>query len=132
MPQPRLDSVSNLARAGAELVRITIDRDESAAAVPEIRERLDAPGAECPWSATSTSTATCCCAATHAAQAPLAKYRINPGNVGRGRGAVSIFPRSAPSHSTTGPPSALESTAVRSIPLWSLPRWPKTPPANRP
>src|SRR4026209_1767032 len=40
--------VAALARAGSELVRITVDRDEAAAAVPHIRERLDARGVDVP------------------------------------------------------------------------------------
>ena len=53
--------VKALARAGSELVRVTVNNDESAAAVPHIRERLDAMGdAAPPWWAISTSTATSC------------------------------------------------------------------------
>jgi len=40
--------VAALARAGSELVRVTVDRAEAAAAVPRIRERLDALGVEAP------------------------------------------------------------------------------------
>ena len=40
--------VAALARAGSELVRITVDRDEAAAAVPKIRERLDRIGCDVP------------------------------------------------------------------------------------
>ena len=40
--------VAALARAGSELVRITVDRDEAAAAVPKIRERLDRMGVAVP------------------------------------------------------------------------------------
>src|SRR5829696_957194 len=40
--------VAALARAGSEIVRITVDRDEAAAAVPHIRERLDAMGVGVP------------------------------------------------------------------------------------
>jgi (E)-4-hydroxy-3-methylbut-2-enyl-diphosphate synthase len=40
--------VADLARAGSELVRITVDRDEAAAAVPHIRERLDRMGVDVP------------------------------------------------------------------------------------
>jgi (E)-4-hydroxy-3-methylbut-2-enyl-diphosphate synthase len=40
--------VSALARAGSEIVRITVDRDEAAAAVPKIRERLDRLGVDVP------------------------------------------------------------------------------------
>ena len=40
--------VAALARAGSEIVRITVDRDEAAAAVPKIRERLDRVGVDVP------------------------------------------------------------------------------------
>ncbi|MGB3037289.1 MAG: flavodoxin-dependent (E)-4-hydroxy-3-methylbut-2-enyl-diphosphate synthase, partial [Methyloceanibacter sp.] len=40
--------VAALARAGSELVRITVDRDEAAAAVPHIRDKLDARGVDVP------------------------------------------------------------------------------------
>jgi (E)-4-hydroxy-3-methylbut-2-enyl-diphosphate synthase len=40
--------VAQLARAGSELVRITVDRKEAAAAVPAIREKLDAQGIDVP------------------------------------------------------------------------------------
>src|SRR6186997_1161746 len=40
--------VAALARAGSEIVRITVDRDEAAAAVPKIRERLDRLGVTAP------------------------------------------------------------------------------------
>jgi len=52
--------VKALARAGSELVRVTVNNDESAAAVPHIRERLDAQGVPTPWWAISTSMATSC------------------------------------------------------------------------
>src|SRR4029078_126583 len=45
---PTVAQVAALARAGSELVRITVDRDEAAAAVPHIRERLDARGVDVP------------------------------------------------------------------------------------
>ena len=76
--------VKALARAGSELVRITVNNDEAAAAVPHIRERLDAQGIDTPWSAIFISTATSCSRAHPACAEALAKLRINPGNVGRG------------------------------------------------
>jgi (E)-4-hydroxy-3-methylbut-2-enyl-diphosphate synthase len=57
-PSPQ---VAALARAGSEIVRITVDRDEAAAAVPHIRDRLARKWAStCRWSATSTTSATSC------------------------------------------------------------------------
>ena len=76
--------VKALARAGSELVRVTVNNDEAAAAVPHIRERLDAKASTRPWSAIFISTATSCSRPIPPAQQALAKLRINPGNVGRG------------------------------------------------
>ena len=64
---------------------ITVNTEEAAAAVPrDSRHASRTRHATCRWSATSTSTATSCCANTRSAPRALAKYRINPGNVGRG------------------------------------------------
>ena len=52
--------VKALARAGSELVRVTVNNDESAAAVPHIRERLDAQGSARRWWAIFISMAISC------------------------------------------------------------------------
>ena len=52
--------IAQLARAGSELVRITVNNDEAAAAVPRIREQLERMVWLCRWSAISTTTATSC------------------------------------------------------------------------
>jgi (E)-4-hydroxy-3-methylbut-2-enyl-diphosphate synthase len=76
--------VAELARAGSELVRITVNSPEAAAAVPRIRERLDVTGCRVPligdfhFNGHKLLTQYPDCARA------LAKYRINPGNVGRG------------------------------------------------
>ena len=76
---------AELARAGSELVRITVNSLEAAQAVPEIRERLDRMGCDVPligdfhFNGHKLLTAVPECAQA------LAKYRINPGNVGRGK-----------------------------------------------
>jgi (E)-4-hydroxy-3-methylbut-2-enyl-diphosphate synthase len=76
--------VAELARAGSELVRITVNTPEAAAQVAPIRERLDAVGCEVPligdfhYNGHKLLTQFPDCARA------LAKYRINPGNVGRG------------------------------------------------
>ncbi len=76
--------VEALARAGSELVRITVDTPEAAALVPRIRERLDALGCRVPlvgdfhYNGHKLLTQYPDCASA------LAKYRINPGNVGKG------------------------------------------------
>ncbi|MBH0238031.1 flavodoxin-dependent (E)-4-hydroxy-3-methylbut-2-enyl-diphosphate synthase [Methylobrevis albus] len=74
--------VADLARAGSELVRITVDRDESAAAVPKIRERLDRLGLDVPLIGDFHYIGHKLLADHPACAEALAKYRINPGNVG--------------------------------------------------
>ena len=74
--------VAQLARAGSELVRITVDRKEAAAAVPAIREKLDAQGIDVPLVGDFHYIGhTLLRDYPECAQA-LSKYRINPGNVG--------------------------------------------------
>ncbi len=74
--------VAALARAGSELVRITVDRTEAAAAVPHIRERLDILGVEAPLIGDFHYNGHTLLAEYPACAEALAKYRINPGNVG--------------------------------------------------
>jgi (E)-4-hydroxy-3-methylbut-2-enyl-diphosphate synthase len=74
--------VSALARAGSEIVRITVDRDEAAAAVPKIRERLDRIGCDVPLVGDFHYIGHKLLADHPACAQALAKYRINPGNVG--------------------------------------------------
>ena len=77
--------VAALARAGSELVRVTVNNTSAAAAVPALRERLDVMGVGVPligdfhFNGHKLLTAYPECAQA------LAKYRINPGNVGRGQ-----------------------------------------------
>ncbi|MBW3096592.1 flavodoxin-dependent (E)-4-hydroxy-3-methylbut-2-enyl-diphosphate synthase [Pseudohoeflea coraliihabitans] len=74
--------VAALARSGSEIVRITVDRDESAAAVPRIRERLERLGLEVPLVGDFHYIGHKLLADHPACAEALAKYRINPGNVG--------------------------------------------------
>ncbi len=74
--------VSALARAGSEIVRITVDRDEAAAGVPKIRERLDRLGIDVPLVGDFHYIGHKLLADHPACAEALAKYRINPGNVG--------------------------------------------------
>ncbi len=74
--------VAELARAGSELVRITVDRDESAAAVPKIRERLEKRGVAVPLIGDFHYIGHKLLAEHPACAEALDKYRINPGNVG--------------------------------------------------
>ena len=74
--------VAELARAGSEIVRITVDRDEAAAAVPHIRDKLDAMGINVPIVGDFHYIGHKLLTDHPACAEALAKYRINPGNVG--------------------------------------------------
>ena len=74
--------VADLARAGSELVRITVDREESAAAVPHIRDRLAKDGIDVPLVGDFHYIGHRLLTKYPACAEALAKYRINPGNVG--------------------------------------------------
>ena len=74
--------VMQLARAGSEIVRITVDRDESAAAVPVIRDRLAFMGYDVPLVGDFHYIGHKLLTDHPACAEALAKYRINPGNVG--------------------------------------------------
>src|SRR5437764_2409473 len=74
--------VAALARAGSELVRITVDREEAAAAVPHIKERLLKQGITAPIVGDFHYIGHKLLAEHPACAEALDKYRINPGNVG--------------------------------------------------
>ncbi|UDL87912.1 flavodoxin-dependent (E)-4-hydroxy-3-methylbut-2-enyl-diphosphate synthase [Mesorhizobium sp. PAMC28654] len=74
--------VAALHRAGSEIVRITVDRDDSAAAVPRIHERLLRLGINVPLVGDFHYIGHKLLADHPACAEALAKYRINPGNVG--------------------------------------------------
>ncbi len=74
--------VAALHRAGSELVRITVDRAEAAAAVPHIRDRLAAQNIEVPLVGDFHYIGHTLLSEHPACAEALAKYRINPGNVG--------------------------------------------------
>jgi len=74
--------VAALARAGSELVRITVDRDEAAAAVPRIKERLLKIGVNVPIVGDFHYIGHKLLADHPGCAEALDKYRINPGNVG--------------------------------------------------
>jgi (E)-4-hydroxy-3-methylbut-2-enyl-diphosphate synthase len=76
--------VADLARAGSELVRITVNDDAAAAAMPRIREQLDAWGLDVPLVGDFHFNGHRLLADHPACAEALAKYRINPGNVGSG------------------------------------------------
>jgi (E)-4-hydroxy-3-methylbut-2-enyl-diphosphate synthase len=74
--------VAALARAGSELVRVTVDRAEAAAAVPYIRERLDILGIDAPLIGDFHYNGHTLLREHPACAEALGKYRVNPGNVG--------------------------------------------------
>jgi (E)-4-hydroxy-3-methylbut-2-enyl-diphosphate synthase len=77
--------IAELARSGSELVRITVNNAEAAAAVPRIRDRLAMMGTNVPLIGDFHYNGHQLLADEPAAAEALAKYRINPGNVGFGR-----------------------------------------------
>jgi len=74
--------VAALARAGSEVVRITVDREDAARAVPFIRDRLDQMGVSVPLVGDFHYNGHTLLNDHPACAEALAKYRINPGNVG--------------------------------------------------
>jgi len=79
-----VNQVADLARAGSELVRITVNSEEAARAVPAIREGLDARGVGVPLVGDFHFNGHRLLAQYPECAQALAKYRINPGNVGSG------------------------------------------------
>jgi (E)-4-hydroxy-3-methylbut-2-enyl-diphosphate synthase len=73
---------ADLARAGSEIVRVTVDRDEAAKSVPLIRDRLAQMGVSVPLVGDFHYNGHTLLAKNHACAEALAKWRINPGNVG--------------------------------------------------
>lgn len=76
--------VADLARAGSEIVRVPVNNEAAAAAVPHIRERLEAMGVDVPLVGDFHFNGHKLLEQHPACAEALAKYRINPGNVGRG------------------------------------------------
>ena len=74
--------VAALARAGSEVVRLTVDREEAASAVPHIRDRLAGMGVEVPLVGDFHYNGHTLLTRHPACAEALDKYRINPGNVG--------------------------------------------------
>ncbi len=83
--------VAELARAGSELVRITVNNEAAAAAVPAIRAALDAQGVTVPLVGDFHFNGAKLLAKFDDCARALAKYRINPGNVGSGQTRDSQF-----------------------------------------
>jgi (E)-4-hydroxy-3-methylbut-2-enyl-diphosphate synthase len=85
------EQVLALAQAGSELVRITVNTEEAARAVPAIREMLDSQGCDVPLIGDFHFNGHKLLAKYPECAQALAKYRINPGNVGRGERRDSQF-----------------------------------------
>lgn len=83
--------IAELARAGSELVRLTVNNEDAARAVPAIREALDALGLDVPLIGDFHFNGHRLLADYPECAQALAKYRINPGNVGRGEKRDSQF-----------------------------------------
>ncbi len=83
--------VAELARAGSELVRLTVNNAAAAAAIPRIRDRLNMMGVQVPLIGDFHYNGHQLLADEPAAAEALAKYRINPGNVGFGHKKDSQF-----------------------------------------
>lgn len=83
--------IKELARAGSEIVRITVNNAESAAAVPAIREQLDKMGVDVPLVGDFHYNGHTLLKDYPDCAAALSKYRINPGNVGKGSKRDSQF-----------------------------------------
>lgn len=86
-----LRQVAELARAGSELVRITVNTDAAARAVPAIRDGLDRMGLAVPLIGDFHFNGHRLLTEHPACAEALAKYRINPGNVGSGQTRDSQF-----------------------------------------
>jgi len=86
-----VEQVTALARAGSELVRVTVNNEDAAAAVPHIFEQLDKRGVHVPIIGDFHYNGHLLLKKYPACARALAKYRINPGNVGIGRKDDSNF-----------------------------------------
>src|SRR5499427_8337957 len=80
-----VEQVAALARAGSELVRVTVNNEDAAAAVPHIVEQLDSRGVQVPIIGDFHYNGHILLKKYPACAQALAKYRINPGNVSVGR-----------------------------------------------
>jgi len=88
-----VSQVADLARAGSELVRVTVNTKEAAAAVPEIVKRLEDQGLDVPVIGDFHYNGHLLLSDYKGCARSLAKYRINPGNVGVGKRHDENFKR---------------------------------------
>jgi (E)-4-hydroxy-3-methylbut-2-enyl-diphosphate synthase len=83
--QKTVEQIYQLWQAGSQLVRVTVDKEEAAAAIPEIIDRLGAAGCNVPVIGDFHYNGHLLLSKYPKCAEKLAKYRINPGNVGFGR-----------------------------------------------
>ena len=88
-----VSQIADLARAGSELVRVTVNTKEAAAAVPEIVKRLEDQGLDVPIIGDFHYNGHILLSDYKECARSLAKYRINPGNVGVGKRHDENFKR---------------------------------------
>jgi len=123
--------VKALARAGSELVRITVNTSEAAAAVAPIRERLEQLGVTVPLIGDFHFNGHKLLREHPACAEALAKYRINPGNVGRGSKRDPQFAEMIETACRCGKPVRIEgyvSSLLILSPLFFCPSLPHDPP----
>jgi (E)-4-hydroxy-3-methylbut-2-enyl-diphosphate synthase len=96
--------IKELARAGSELVRLTVDRPEAAAAVPHIREQLDKMDIDVPLVGDFHYNGHTLLRGYPECARALSKYRINPGNVGQGAKRDTQFAQMIEVAATYGKP----------------------------
>jgi (E)-4-hydroxy-3-methylbut-2-enyl-diphosphate synthase len=99
-----LKQTLELAEAGSEIVRWTVNVPEAAAAVPEIKKRMLDAGCKAPIIGDFHYNGHVLLTKYPECAKELDKYRINPGMWARGSGGMSSFPRSAKLRWTTGSP----------------------------
>ena len=117
-----------LADAGSDMVRVTVNTPEAAAAVPEIKQRMLDAGCTAPLIGDFHYNGHLLLTKFPACAEALDKYRINPGNVGTGKRRDEQFAticQVAVDHGSSRFASA--STAARSIRSWSWRRCRRTP-----
>ena len=83
--QSTVEQIYQLWQAGSQLVRVTVDKEEAAAAIPEIIDRLGAAGCNVPVIGDFHYNGHVLLSKYPKCAEKLAKYRINPGNVGFGK-----------------------------------------------
>ena len=125
--------VKELARAGSEMVRITVNKPEAAAAVPAIREQLDRMEVDVPLVGDFHYNGHILLRDFPDCARALSKYRINPGNVGQGAKRDTQFAQMIEvAHRSTTSRCASASTGAASTRRCWRASWTRTPRAPNP